>query len=151
MAKKVSVRDAFAWAKTSKKSKIWVLLQLLPRTQQKTNVPDMGQKNLPSEFIILLSKLVSAFAYEIREFAHETSFLCMLRKRVLTKQVLTQRALTKRVFTRQLFYYCSRNECSRSEFQLPNSKHCLRILRTNILSGGRNIRYSIKEGETLES
>ena len=44
-------------------------------------------ENMQSEITILVSKLVSTFAHETREIAHETSF-----------------------------FGCSRNECSRNEF-----------------------------------
>jgi len=66
-----------------------------------------------------LTSLVSTFSHKTREIAHETSFCFCSRNEfhetsflpLLTKWVLTKRVLTKRVF-----WHCSRNECSRNEF-----------------------------------
>ena len=60
---------------------------------------------------LLLTKLVKlltkrVFCFCSRNEFHETSFLPLLTKRVLTKRVLTKR----------VFWHCSRNECSRNEF-----------------------------------
>ena len=46
-------------------------------------------ENMLSKITILVSKLVSTFAHETREIAHETSFFRCSRNRVLTKRVFS--------------------------------------------------------------
>ena len=106
---------------------------------------------------LLLTKLVKlrtkrVFCFCSRNEFHETSFLPLLTKRVLTKRVLTKRVfgqcsrnefhetsflfvLTKRVLTKRDLEHCSRNECSRcsrNEFktreQISLSKGVLKCL-----------------------
>ena len=70
------------------------------------SVQEKRYENMQSEITKLVSKLVSTFAHETREIAHETSFFRCSRNecsrneffRLLTKRVLTKQVLTKRVF-----------------------------------------------------
>ena len=71
--------------------------------------------NMKSEITIFVSKLVSTFAHEIREIAHEASFFLLLMKQVSGKEFVP--LLRKRVLTKRVFEHCSRNECSRNEFK----------------------------------
>ena len=47
-------------------------------------IADKRNENMQPDAILLMSKLVSTFAHEIREVSRETSFF-LLTKRVLTK------------------------------------------------------------------
>ena len=46
------------------------------------SIQEKRYENMQSEITKLVSKLVSTFAHETREIAHETSFLLLLTKRV---------------------------------------------------------------------
>ena len=99
-------------------------------------------RNMQSEVTLLVIKLVSTFAHETREIAHETSFYECSRNDFSRNEfffcsrnecsrnefffLLTKRVLTKRVFFKfhetsfheTSFFVCSRNECSRNEFEI---------------------------------
>ena len=94
-----------------------------------------------------LTSLVSTFAHETREIAHETSFLLLLTKRVSRNEffasahetsahetsahetsflaLLTKRVLTKRVLTKRVFGLCSRNEFHETSFLSVLTKRVL--------------------------
>ena len=84
----------------------------------------LRQINQCSEF----TSLVSTFAHETREIAHETSFFVCSRNEFSRNEFFVAAhetsfhetsfflLLTKRVFTKRVFFCCSRNEFSRNEF-----------------------------------
>jgi len=95
-----------------------------------------------------LTSLVSTFAHETRETAHETSFLLLLTKRVSRNEFFASAhetsahetsahetsflaLLTKRVLTKRIFGLCSRNEFHETSFLSVLTK---RVLTKRVLT-----------------